>query len=83
LRALFEDLPVRIAVHTQIYPGYDNLLAGHPALARWLRWATYGLEQTPFRVLGLSHFLVAEKTIVSRLGVAHSSSHLPWAEAQG
>jgi SAM-dependent methyltransferase len=62
LRALFEDLPVRIVVHAQIYPGYDNLLAGHPALARWLRWATYALEQTPFRIFGLSHFLVAEKT---------------------
>jgi len=62
LRALFEGLPVRVVVHTQVYPGYDNLLARRPALARWLRWVTYTLEQTPLRIFGLSHFLVAEKT---------------------
>jgi len=61
LRALFDGLPVRIVVHTQIYPGYDNLLARRPALAGWLRRGTYALEQTPFRIFGLSHFLVAEK----------------------
>ena len=61
LRALFEGLPVRIVVHTQIYPGYDNLLARRPALARWLRRGTYAMEQTPLRIFGLSHFLVAEK----------------------
>ena len=61
LRALFEGLPVRIVAHTQIYPGYDNLLARRPALAGWLRRGTYALEQTPLRIFGLSHFLVAEK----------------------
>ena len=61
LRALFDGLPVRIVVHTQIYPGYDNLLARRPTLARWLRRGTYAMEQTPFRIFGLSHFLVAEK----------------------
>jgi SAM-dependent methyltransferase len=62
LRALFDGLPVRIVVHTQIYPGYDNLLARRPSLARWLRRGTYAMEQTPLRIFGLSHFLVAEKT---------------------
>jgi SAM-dependent methyltransferase len=61
LRALFDGLPVRIVVHTQIYPGYDNLLARRPSLARWLRRGTYAMEQTPLRIFGLSHFLVAEK----------------------
>jgi SAM-dependent methyltransferase len=61
LRSLFAGLPVQIVMHTQIYPGYDNLLVRWPALGRLLRWGTYRLEQTPFRVLGLSHFLVAEK----------------------
>jgi len=61
LRALFDGLPVRIVVHTQIYPGYDNLLARRPFLARWLRRGTYAMEQTPFRIFGLSHFLIAEK----------------------
>jgi SAM-dependent methyltransferase len=63
LRALFEGLPARIIAHRQIYPGYDNLLARYPTLGRLIRWGTYRLEQTPFRVFGLSHFLLAEKTL--------------------
>ncbi len=63
LRALFEGLPVRIVAHTQIYPGYDNLLVRHPALGRLLRWGTHHLEQTPLRVFGLSHLLVVEKDL--------------------
>ncbi len=61
LRALFAGLPVHIILHTQIYPGYDNILARRPALAHLLRGVTYGLERTPLRAFGLSHFLVAEK----------------------
>jgi SAM-dependent methyltransferase len=62
LRALFADLPVSIVLHTQIYPGYDNVLARRPALGSLIRWVTYGLERTPLGAFGLSHFLVAEKT---------------------
>jgi SAM-dependent methyltransferase len=62
VRALFAGLPVRIVIHTQIYPGYDNIVARRPDLGRLLRWGTYRLERTPLRAFGLSHFLVAEKT---------------------
>lgn len=62
LRALFVGLPVRIVHHTQIYPGYDNIVARRPALGRLLRRATYALEGTPLRAFGLSHFWVVEKT---------------------
>jgi len=62
LRTLFVGLPVRLLKHTQIYPGYDNILARYPALGRLLRRGTYLLERTPLRLFGLSHFLVAEKT---------------------
>lgn len=62
VRALLSRLPVRIVVHTQIYPGYDKLMRRHPALGRVLRLVTYFLENTPLRIFGLSHFLVAEKT---------------------
>jgi SAM-dependent methyltransferase len=62
LRSLFDGLPVQILVHTQVYPGYDNLLTRRPALARLVRWLSYRLEQTPMRIWGISHFLVAEKT---------------------
>ncbi len=62
VRALFVGLPVQIIVHTQIYPGYDNVFARRPGLGRLLRWGTYRLERTPLRAFGLSHFVVAEKT---------------------
>jgi SAM-dependent methyltransferase len=62
VRALFDGLPARIITHTQIYPGYDNILARRPTLGRLLRRVTHGLERTPLRAFGLSHFLVAEKT---------------------
>ncbi|HFD38357.1 MAG TPA: class I SAM-dependent methyltransferase [Anaerolineae bacterium] len=61
LRRLFEGLPVRIVVHIQIYPGYDKIVSRRPTLGRLLRRGTYLLERTPLRLLGLSHFLVAEK----------------------
>lgn len=61
LRTLWADLPVRIVLHTEIYPGYDKLAARRPALGGWLRRVTYGLEQTPLRRFGLSHMLVVER----------------------
>ncbi len=61
LRRLFADLDHRVIIHTQIYPGYDKIVARRPALGRFLRAMTYTLERTPLRVFGLSHFLVVEK----------------------
>ena len=62
LRRLLDGLPVRIVAHTQIFPGYDKIVHRRPALGRWLRRATYFLEHTPLRLLGLSHFVVVERT---------------------
>jgi len=61
LRRLFDGLPVRIVHHTQIYPGYDNIVYARPRLGWLLRRITYAFEQTPLRAFGLSHFLVAER----------------------
>lgn len=61
LRRLFDGLPVRIIHHTQIFPGYDNIVARAPALGRALRVVTYALEHTPLRIFGLSHLLVVER----------------------
>jgi SAM-dependent methyltransferase len=61
IRSLFAGLPARIVTHTQIYPGYDNVVARRPALGKVLRAVTYTFERTPLRGFGLSHFLVAEK----------------------
>ncbi|MGC8879791.1 MAG: class I SAM-dependent methyltransferase [Anaerolineae bacterium] len=62
LRRLLQGLPVHVVVHTQIYPGYDNLVRRWPTLGRVVRWLSYRLERTPLRLWGLSHFLVVEKT---------------------
>jgi SAM-dependent methyltransferase len=61
LTKLITDLPVKVIQHTQIYPGYDNIVARRPTLGRLLRRLTYTLEQTPLRLFGLSHLLVIEK----------------------
>ena len=58
---LFLGQPVRIVHHTQIFPGYDNIVARRPVLGDWIRRITYGLEQTPLTAFGLSHLLVVEK----------------------
>ncbi len=61
IRRLFDSPTARVIVHTQIYPGYDNVVARRPALGKALRSITYALEHTPLRLFGLSHFLVVEK----------------------
>ncbi len=61
IRGLFDDLPVHVIRHTQIYPGYDNLVKRRPAVGKVLRTTTYTFEHTPLKKLGLSHFLVVEK----------------------
>ena len=61
LRNLFLGCPVRIVHHTQIYPGYDNIVARHPDLGRWIRRITYALENMPLTTFGISHVLVIEK----------------------
>lgn len=61
LKKLVAGLPVKIVMHTQVYPGYDNIVARRPGLGRLLRRLTYTLEQTSLRLFGLSHLLVIEK----------------------
>ena len=61
LRRLFDGLPVRVVHHTQVFPGYDNIIARVPALGKVLRAVTYALEHTPLRAFGLSHLLVMER----------------------
>ncbi|HET92111.1 MAG TPA: class I SAM-dependent methyltransferase [Chloroflexi bacterium] len=62
LRRLLNGLPVGILHHTQIFAGYDAIVARFPALGQALRTVTYALERTPLRGLGLSHLLVMERT---------------------
>jgi len=62
LEALTRDLPARWVEWTVIYPGFDNIVARSKAIGAVARGTTYRLEQTWLRRLGLSHFLVLEKT---------------------
>ena len=62
LRRLFERLPGRIVAHRYLFAGYDNIIARRPALGRLLRRVTYSLEDTPLGILGLSHFVVYERS---------------------
>ncbi len=61
LRQLLRGLPLRILTHTRIFGAYDNLIYRFGAPGRLLRSALQTAEATPLRVLGLSHWLVAEK----------------------
>jgi SAM-dependent methyltransferase len=63
LRRLFDGLPVRIIRHTQIFPGFDNVVARRPALGRLVRGVVYRIERSPLRAVGLSHLLVVEKVV--------------------
>jgi SAM-dependent methyltransferase len=60
---LLAGLPVRVIVHTQIFPGYDNIMTRRPRVGGALRRLTYLLEKTPLRCFGLSHLMVIEKDV--------------------
>jgi SAM-dependent methyltransferase len=61
LERLFEGLPLYPVERTIIFGAYDNIIARWPRLGRLLRWLLQGLERTPLRALGLSHYWVVEK----------------------
>jgi SAM-dependent methyltransferase len=61
LRGLFDGQPVKLVHHSVIFPGFDNVVAGHPALGRTLRRVLYVLEHTPLRAFGISQILVLER----------------------
>jgi SAM-dependent methyltransferase len=61
VRTLIAGLPVRVVVHTYVYPGFDNVVARTPKLGKTLRAVLYRAERTPVRTFGLSHFVVLRK----------------------
>ena len=61
LRSLFIGLPVRVVHHSQVMPGYDNIVYRRPVLGKALRAVTYGMERARLGWLGISHLLVLEK----------------------
>jgi SAM-dependent methyltransferase len=59
---LFHDLPVKLIERTIIFGAYDNIISRFGSLGKVLRDILQFLERTPFKVFGLSHFWVMEKT---------------------
>ena len=58
---LWRGLPVRLVVHTYVYPGFDNVAARSPRTGRLLQRVLHRAEETPARRFGLSHFVVLQK----------------------
>jgi hypothetical protein len=61
LARLFAGLPLHVISRTIIFGAYDNIIYRFPRLGGLLRSFLQGLERTPLRVFGLSHFWVLEK----------------------
>jgi SAM-dependent methyltransferase len=61
LQELFDDTPMQVVKHTQVYPGFDNIVARLGAMGRAMRVAVQALESSPLRTFGLSHLLVMTK----------------------
>jgi SAM-dependent methyltransferase len=61
LEKLFEGLPVKFIERTIIFGAYDNIIARFGIVGKALRALLQFLENTPLKILGLSHFWVVEK----------------------
>jgi ubiquinone/menaquinone biosynthesis C-methylase UbiE len=65
LIGLFEGTPMHAERITQVYPGFDNIVARFGAAGRVLRAVMQGMEESPMRAFGLSHFLVMRKIVTT------------------
>lgn len=68
MRRLIAGLPADLVVHTQVYPGFDNIAARRPWLGSLLQRVFHRLEETPLRAFGLSHFVVLRRRPVTASG---------------
>ncbi len=62
LEKLFSGLPVKFINRTIIFGAYDNIIGRTGIFGKMLRGLLQGLEKTPLKIFGLSHFWVVEKT---------------------
>lgn len=61
LRRVYRSAKLRPILHTQVFPGFDHIIANRRIAGRALRAILYPLENTPLRIFGLSHFVVLSK----------------------
>jgi ubiquinone/menaquinone biosynthesis C-methylase UbiE len=59
---LLRGLQMEVILKTYVYPGFDGIALRKPRLAGFFRKLFYFLEQTPFRVFGLSHLVILRKS---------------------
>lgn len=60
IRQLFEGLAVEFTVQSHVFPGFDNW-AERGWWGRRLRDGLHLIENSPLRVFGISHFVIARK----------------------
>jgi SAM-dependent methyltransferase len=61
-RRLVHGSALRIVDHRYVYPGFDNVAARSPGLARIVRAVCYWAERNRLRRFGLSHLVVLRRT---------------------
>lgn len=61
LRRVYRRAKLRPLLHTQVFPGFDHIIANRKIVGRALRLVLYPLENTPLRTFGLSHFVVLSR----------------------
>ena len=61
LRRVYRRAKLRPLQHTQVFPGFDHIIANRKIVGRALRLVLYPLENTPLRIFGLSHFVVLSR----------------------
>lgn len=60
-RRLAAAAGLELAHHSYVYPGFDNIAARWPRIARLVRAICYRAEHTPAARLGLSHLVVLRR----------------------
>lgn len=61
MQKLFDGLPVKFIERTIIFGAYDNIIARTGVFGKIIRAVLQFMEDTPLKILGLSHFWVVEK----------------------
>ena len=59
---LIHDTDLDIVAHEYVFPGFDNVAARWPRVARLVRAICYTAEHTPLRRFGLSHLVVLRRS---------------------
>ena len=62
LRRVLRGLPYRTLFQGAVYPAFDGIRSRNVRLGRLLQATLHRAERTPLRALGLSHFLILERS---------------------